>query len=68
MGAPILEVICFAIVALALVALALVAPRLILHLMSDRPAQSEEKTSSGERRRSTMLVSRTGQPDQGARA
>jgi len=45
-----------------------VAPRLILHLMSDRPAQSEEKTSSGERRRSTMLVSRTGQPDQGARA
>jgi hypothetical protein len=57
-----MEVICFAIVALALV-----APRLILHLMSDRPAQSEEKNAS-DARRSTMLISRTGQPDQGARA
>jgi hypothetical protein len=62
MGAPLIEVICFAIVALALV-----APRLILHLMSDRPAQSEEKNAS-DPRRSTMLISRTGQPDQGARA
>jgi len=63
MGTPILEVICFAIVALALV-----APRLILHLMSDRPAQSEEKTSSGSRSRNTMRISQTSQPDQGARA
>ena len=63
MGVPILEVICFAIVALALV-----APRLILHLLSDRSAQSEEKTSSGERRRNAMQILRTGQPDQGARA
>ena len=63
MGTPILEVICFAIVALALV-----APRLILHLMSDRPAQSEEKTSSDSRRRNPMQIPQTGQPDQGARA
>ena len=60
MGAPILEVICFAIVALALV-----APKLILHLMNDRPAQSGEKTSSDARRRSTMLIPpRTGRRDQ----
>jgi hypothetical protein len=63
MGTPILEVICFAIVALALV-----APRLILHLMSDRSAQSEEKNSSDLRRRNPMRISQTGQPDQGARA
>ena len=60
MGAPILEVICFAIVALALV-----APRLILHLMSDRPAQSGEKTASDARRRNAMLIPpRTGRRDQ----
>ena len=63
MGAPLIEVICFAIVALALV-----APRLILHLMSDRPAQSEEKNASDTRQRNAMRISQTGQPDQGARA
>jgi len=61
MGAPILEVICFAIVALALV-----APRLILHLMSDRPAQSGEKTSSDARRRTMLIPPRTGRRDQAA--
>jgi hypothetical protein len=62
MGTPILEVICFAIVALALV-----APRLILHLMRDRPAQSGEKTSSDARRRSALRIAlRTGRRDQAA--
>lgn len=64
MGAPILEMICFAIVALALA-----APRLILHLMSDRPAQSEEKSSFEAQRRNPMpMPARTGQPDRAASA
>ena len=61
MGTPILEMICFAIVALALV-----APKLILHLMNDRPAQSGEKTASDARRRTMLSPPRTGRRDQTA--
>ena len=50
MGAPILEVMCFAIVALALV-----APKLILVLMSDQPAQSRENASDAWRRKAVPL-------------